>query len=95
MGASWLVQQWMTSSSIPDPMQRRMMMLMPIMFTFFMMSMPSGLVLYWLTSNLLGMVQQWITNRKADELDRAARSQGHGHADSPAKGRRAEDGQTA
>ncbi len=74
MGISWLVQQWMTSASIPDPMQRRMMMFMPVMFTFFMMNMPSGLVIYWLTNNILGLVQQWLTNRKADQLDEAARA---------------------
>lgn len=66
MGASWMVQQAMTSSSIPDPMQRRIMGLMPLMFTFMMASMPSGLVLYWLMSNLLGLGQQWIINRQAD-----------------------------
>jgi len=69
MGASWLLQQAMTSSSIPDPTQRRMMMIMPVMFTFFMMNMPSGLVIYWLTTNVLGMGQQYLTNKKADQLD--------------------------
>jgi len=72
MGASWLLQQAMTSSSIPDPTQRRMMMIMPVMFTFFMMNMPSGLVIYWLTTNLLGMGQQYLTNKKADQLDAQA-----------------------
>jgi len=66
MGASWILQQAMTSSAIPDPMQRRMMMIMPVIFTFMMMNMPSGLVLYWLTSNILGMAQQQLINRKAD-----------------------------
>jgi len=73
MGASWILQQAMTSSSIPDPTQRRMMMLMPIMFTIFMMNMPSGLVIYWLTSNLLGMGQQYLTNKKADQLETQSR----------------------
>jgi len=68
MGGSWLLQQAMTSSSIPDPMQRRMMMFMPVIFTFMMMNMPSGLVIYWLTSNILGMGQQLIINRKADAM---------------------------
>ena len=68
MGISWMVQQKMTSASIPDPMQRRIMGLMPIMFTFMMASMPSGLVLYWLMSNLLGLVQQYIINRQADKM---------------------------
>jgi len=72
MGASWIAQQWMTSSSIPDPTQRKMMMFMPVIFTFFMMNMPSGLVIYWLTSNILGMVQQYVTNKRADELDLAS-----------------------
>ncbi len=68
MGASWLLQQAMTSSSIPDPMQRRMMMFMPVIFTFMMMNMPSGLVIYWLTSNILGMAQQLLINRRADAM---------------------------
>lgn len=89
MGASWLLQQWMMGSSIPDPTQRRMMMLMPVMFTFFMMNMPSGLTIYWLTSNLLGMAQQFVTNRKADQLDAAT----HEREASPSRARRAEDGQ--
>ncbi len=72
MGASWLLQQWMTGASIPDPTQRRMMMFMPVMFTFFMVNMPSGLVVYWLTSNVLGMVQQYLTNKKADQLEAEA-----------------------
>jgi YidC/Oxa1 family membrane protein insertase len=68
MGASWMVQQAMTSSSIPDPTQRRIMGLMPILFTFMMASMPSGLVIYWFISNLLGLVQQVIINRQADRM---------------------------
>jgi YidC/Oxa1 family membrane protein insertase len=67
MGVSWMGQQAMTSSSIPDPMQRRIMGLMPIMFTWMMLNMPSGLVLYWLMSNVLGLGQQWIINRQADK----------------------------
>jgi YidC/Oxa1 family membrane protein insertase len=49
-----------------------MMMFMPVMFTFFMVNMPSGLVVYWLTSNVLGMVQQYLTNKKADQLEAEA-----------------------
>jgi YidC/Oxa1 family membrane protein insertase len=66
MGGSMLAQQLMTASSIPDPAQRRTMTLMPIMFTFFFLKMPSGLVLYWLVNNLLGIVQQYLVNREAD-----------------------------
>ncbi|HYS04240.1 MAG TPA: membrane protein insertase YidC [Candidatus Dormibacteraeota bacterium] len=65
MGATQLVQQVMTSSSIPDPAQRRMMYLMPIMFTYIFLNFPSGLVLYWLVNNLLGIAQQYLINRQA------------------------------
>ena len=50
------MQRMMPSS--PDPMQRRMMQLMPIVFTVFALAFPSGLVLYWVTNNLLTMAQQ-------------------------------------
>ncbi len=66
MGLTWMVQQWMTSSSIPDPTQRRLMGAMPVIFTFMMARMASGLVIYWFVSNLLGLVQQWVINRQAD-----------------------------
>jgi YidC/Oxa1 family membrane protein insertase len=47
-----------------DPMQARVMQLMPIMFTFFFMIFPAGLVLYWTINNLLSMAQQWFVNRQ-------------------------------
>jgi YidC/Oxa1 family membrane protein insertase len=66
MGVTMLAQQMMTSSSIPDPAQRRIMYIMPVMFTYFFISFPAGLVLYWLVNNLLGIVQQYLINREAD-----------------------------
>jgi len=72
MSASMLAQQLMTASAIPDPAQRRMMYLMPIIFTFFFINMPSGLVLYWLVNNLLGILQQYLVNKEADAQARAA-----------------------
>lgn len=65
MGGTQLIQQVMTSSSIPDPAQRRVMYLMPIMFTWIFLSFPSGLVLYWLVNNLLGIGQQYLINKQA------------------------------
>ena len=62
MGVSMVVQQRLTPSQA-DPMQQRIMMLMPIVFTFMFLWAPSGLVVYWLTSNLLGIGQQVVTNR--------------------------------
>ncbi len=62
MGASMVVQQRMTPTPA-DPMQQKIMMFMPIMFTVMMAFAPSGLVLYWMTSNVLGIGQQVATNR--------------------------------
>ena len=55
--------QKMTPNPSVDPAQAKMMMLMPLMFGFFFYNMSSGLVLYWLTSNVVGIVQQWLINR--------------------------------
>ncbi|MCO5110296.1 MAG: membrane protein insertase YidC [Burkholderiaceae bacterium] len=48
----------------PDPMQAKMMWLMPLMFSVMFFFFPAGLVLYWLTNNLLSIVQQWIINTR-------------------------------
>jgi YidC/Oxa1 family membrane protein insertase len=63
MGASWVIQQAMTPT-VGDPRQAKMMLLMPIVFTFMFLNFPSGLVLYFLVSNLLGIGQQLIINRQ-------------------------------
>lgn len=57
MGAVQFLQQRM-APAMGDPMQRRMMMAMPVVFTFLFMGFPSGLVLYWLTNNVLTLIQQ-------------------------------------
>jgi YidC/Oxa1 family membrane protein insertase len=62
MGASMFLQQWMTPSA-GDPNQRKMMMLMPLMFTFMFVSFPAGLTVYWLINNLLSIGQQYWINR--------------------------------
>ena len=54
-------------ANVADPNQRRMMTMMSFVFTWFFISMPSGLVLYWFCSNLLGIGQQYLVNRRADE----------------------------
>ena len=74
MGASMMVQQKMTTGGIGDPAQRRMMMFMPIIFTFMFLNLPSGLVLYWFCSNLLGIAQQYVVNKKADEAMEAEKA---------------------
>jgi len=72
MGVTMLIQQMMTSSSIPDPAQRRIMYIMPVMFTYFFIHFPSGLVLYWLVNNLLGIAQQYLINRQVAAESKAA-----------------------
>jgi YidC/Oxa1 family membrane protein insertase len=62
MGASQLWQQKMTPAG-GDPVQQKMMMMMPLVFTFMFLWMPSGLTVYWFFSNLLAIGQQYITNR--------------------------------
>ncbi len=63
MGITMVIQQRMTPSSM-EPAQQKMMMIMPVVFTFMFLSFPSGLVLYWLVNNLLSIGQQFYTNRK-------------------------------
>jgi YidC/Oxa1 family membrane protein insertase len=63
MGGSMVLQQKMTPTTM-DPAQARMMLtVMPVMFTLLFYQFASGLVLYWLVSNLLGILQQVLTNR--------------------------------
>ncbi len=62
MGASMLLQQKMTPAP-GDPTQAKMMMLMPVIFTFIFINFSSGLVLYWLVSNIFSMAQQYYTQK--------------------------------
>jgi len=63
MGGSMLLQQRLTPAPNADPQQRQMMTLMSVVFTFMFYQFPSGLVLYWFVSNLLGIAQQLFVNR--------------------------------
>lgn len=64
MGASMWLQQKMTPTTA-DPMQAKVMMALPIVFTFMFLNFPSGLVLYWLINNLLSILQQVVINRES------------------------------
>ncbi len=68
MGATMVLQQKMTPSTM-DPKQAKMMMLMPIVFTFMFLSFPAGLVIYWLINNILGIIQQHYANVAADKKE--------------------------
>jgi len=62
MGITMFVQQKMTPSQM-DPMQQKMMLALPVVFTFMFISFPSGLVLYWLVNNILTIGQQMYINK--------------------------------
>jgi len=62
MGVTQFISQKMTPTS-GDTTQQRMMLIMPVIMTIFFISFPSGLVLYWLTNNVLQIGQQYIMNR--------------------------------
>ena len=63
MGATMILQQKM-SPAAADPTQAKMMMMMPVVFTVIFINFPSGLVLYWLVSNLVSIAQQYYTQKK-------------------------------
>lgn len=65
MGVSMMGQQ-MLNPTPPDPMQARIMKIMPIAFTFFFLWFPSGLVLYWVTNNTLSIIQQYIITKRIE-----------------------------
>ena len=62
MGASMIFQQKLNPAPL-EPMQAKIMMFLPIVFTFLFMWFPSGLVLYWVVNNLLSILQQWYITR--------------------------------
>jgi len=62
MGASMYYQQKLTPNNFTDPMQEKVFKFLPIIFTFFFMTFPSGLVLYWFVNNLFSIGQQFIVN---------------------------------
>jgi len=80
MGASMYYQQKLTPSNFTDPMQEKIFKFLPIIFTFFFITFPSGLVLYWFVNNLFSIAQQFIVNQQfknAKEAEIAA----HKHAE--------------
>jgi len=64
MGASMYYQQKLTPNNFTDPMQEKIFKYLPIVFTFFFLTFPSGLVLYWFVNNMFSIGQQFIVNRQ-------------------------------
>ena len=66
MGVSMFVQQKLNPAPV-DPMQAKIMMSLPVVFTIFFAFFPSGLVLYWVVNNLLSIAQQYYITRKIEQ----------------------------
>ena len=64
MGVTMFLQQKMNPAP-PDPIQAKIFMFMPIMFTFMLAGFPAGLVIYWAWNNILSVAQQWVIMRQA------------------------------
>ena len=71
MGVTMFIQQQLNPTP-PDPMQAKVMKLMPIIFTFFFLWFPAGLVLYWVVNNCLSIAQQWYITRKIEAAAKKA-----------------------
>ena len=69
MTGTSLLQTWLNPTP-PDPVQAKMMWIMPLAFSVMFFFFPSGLVLYWLTNNILSITQQWIINKKLGVLNK-------------------------
>ncbi|WP_150538225.1 membrane protein insertase YidC [Actinobacillus vicugnae] len=67
MGGSMFLLQKMSPTPVADPVQQKVMTFMPVLFTVFFLWFPSGLVLYWLTSNLITIAQQWLIYRNLEK----------------------------
>ncbi|WP_372743036.1 membrane protein insertase YidC [Neptunomonas sp.] len=65
MGVSMFIQQSLNPTP-PDPMQAKVMKMLPIMFTFFFLWFPAGLTLYWVVNNILSIAQQYVINKQIE-----------------------------
>ncbi len=63
MGATMFWQQHLTPNNFTDPMQEKIMKFLPLIFTFFFVTFPAGLTLYWFVNNLFSVAQQYYVNK--------------------------------
>lgn len=71
MGVTMYIQQSLNPTP-PDPMQAKVMRMMPIMFTFMFMWFPAGLVLYWIVNNILSIAQQYVITKNIEQAHKTA-----------------------
>jgi YidC/Oxa1 family membrane protein insertase len=72
MGATMYYQQKITPSNFTDPLQEKVFKFLPVIFTFFFVTFPAGLVLYWFVNNLFSIGQQFIVNKQFESVKTAA-----------------------
>jgi YidC/Oxa1 family membrane protein insertase len=63
MGVTMYLQQKLNPQP-PDPVQAKIFMILPVIFTFFLATFPAGLVIYWAWNNVLSIAQQWVIMRR-------------------------------
>ena len=68
MGATMYYQQKITPSNFTDPLQEKVFKFLPVIFTFFFVTFPSGLVLYWFVNNLFSIAQQFMVNKQFEKV---------------------------
>jgi YidC/Oxa1 family membrane protein insertase len=73
MGFGMFLQQKMTAVT-SDPTQKKIMYIMPILFTFMFWSFPSGLVIYWITNSVISMIEQYFVLKKEEARIKVSRS---------------------
>ena len=76
MGATMFYQQHITPNNFTDPLQEKVFKFLPLIFTFFFVTFPAGLVLYWLVNNIFQITQQFIVNKQF-EAAKAMRHEKH------------------
>jgi YidC/Oxa1 family membrane protein insertase len=81
MGVTMFVQQKMTPMT-GDPRQEKLMLLMPVVFTFMFVNFPSGLTLYWFVNNILSIGQQYLLNKKSGQTGGLTRGKARARAGS-------------
>jgi YidC/Oxa1 family membrane protein insertase len=67
MGGSMLIQQRLNPAPL-DPIQQKVMMILPVVFTVFFAFFPAGLVLYWVVNNVISISQQYYITKKIEAL---------------------------
>ena len=69
MGISMFIQQKLSPNNFTDPTQEKIMKFLPLIFTFFFVTFPAGLTLYWFVSNLFSIAQQYYVNKLFEKQD--------------------------